>query len=135
MDESEAVESGIASGESYQRDHGMLLTSTIGGVRLKLLHWYDASLFYLYKGDFLRNHNLRSVQAIAILGIVFNNVGDSALHYSLWGAGIRIAQALKMGLDRENTDEDSVQQQIRRRLWWTIVLCEWVPVSLSFSEL
>ncbi|KAL5319387.1 hypothetical protein ACEPPN_012438 [Leptodophora sp. 'Broadleaf-Isolate-01'] len=112
MEEAEAVESGIAEGE----------------VRLKLLHWYDASLFYLHRSDFLRNHHLRSVQAIAILGIVFNNVGDSDLHYSLWGAAIRIAQGLKMGLDRENADEDPIQQQIRRRLWWTIVLCEWLPV-------
>ncbi|KAH7378037.1 hypothetical protein BKA64DRAFT_248112 [Cadophora sp. MPI-SDFR-AT-0126] len=112
MDEAEALESGIAAGD----------------IRLRLLHWYDASLFYLHKGDFLRNHSLRSVQAIAILGIVFNNVGDSDLHYSLWGCAIRIAQALKMGLDRENPDEDPVQQQVRRRLWWTIVLCEWLPV-------
>ena len=105
-----------------------LLIINTGDIRQNLLHWYDASLFYLYKGEFLRNHNLRSVQAIAILGIVFNNVGDSDLHYSLWGSAIRIAQALKMGFDRENHDEDPVQQQVRRRLWWTLVLCEWLPV-------
>jgi len=107
---------------------GALIIMKTGDIRQNLLHWYDASLFYLYEADFLRNHNLRSVQTIAILGIVFNNVGDSDLHYSLWGAAIRIAQALKMGFDRENPDEDAVQQQVRRRLWWTMVLCEWLPV-------
>ena len=71
---------------------GALIIMKTGDIRQNLLHWYDASLFYLYEADFLRNHNLRSVQTIAILGIVFNNVGDSDLHYSLWGAAIRIAQ-------------------------------------------
>ncbi|KAK0101096.1 hypothetical protein ONS95_012920 [Cadophora gregata] len=109
-------------------DNRKSFTKIIGDVRLKVLHWYDASLFYLYKGDFLRNHNVCTVQTVAILGIVFNNVGDSDLHYSLWGAAIRIAQVLKMGNDTDNANDDPVQQQVRRRLWWTLVLCEWLPV-------
>lgn len=99
----------------------------IDNVNALLFNWYDAALYYLQKGDFLRNHDIRTVQAIAILGIVFNNVGDYKLHTTLWGCGIRIAQSLKLGEDRANTEETRIQTEVRRRLWWTLVLCEWFP--------
>ncbi|KAF8864876.1 hypothetical protein BDZ45DRAFT_684851 [Acephala macrosclerotiorum] len=93
-----------------------------------LLNWYDASLFHLYRADFLRNLNFKSVQAIAILGIVFNNVGDSTLHTSLWACGIRIARSLSLDFDHRHPEESLVQREVRRRLWWTFALCEWIPI-------
>lgn len=61
-----------------------------------LRKWFDTAIFYLYKADYLRNHDIRTVQAIAILGIVFNNVGEYNLHLALWSSAVRIAQALKV---------------------------------------
>jgi hypothetical protein len=93
-----------------------------------LLNWYDSALYFLHKGDFLRNADIRTVQAIAILGIVFNNVGDSKLHNTLWACAIRIAQSLKMDDDRAHQDEPLHLTQMRCRLWWTLILCEWIPI-------
>jgi hypothetical protein len=93
-----------------------------------MLNWYDSALYFLNKADFLRHHDIRSVQAIAILGIVFNNVGDSKLHNTLWACAIRIAQSLGMGNDRAYQNESLLHAQIRCRLWWTLILCEWIPI-------
>lgn len=43
---------------------------------------------------------------------------------------IRIAQQLNLGLDEANMTETLVQREARRRLWWTLVVCEWIIVPL-----
>ncbi|KAE9989012.1 hypothetical protein EG328_003329 [Venturia inaequalis] len=96
---------------------------------LSLLHnWYDSALYFLHQGDYLRNHDMRTVQAVAILGIVFTNMGDSKLQSLIWSSAIRIAQSLRMDDDRANLHESAIATQVRRRLWWTLVICEWLPV-------
>lgn len=90
MDDAEAIEAGTPCGQSALLPISHALIHGIDTVNEQLLHWYDAALFFLYKGDFLRKHDICSVQSIVVLGIVFNNTGDSSLHLSLWGAAIRI---------------------------------------------
>lgn len=96
---------------------------------LSLLHnWYDSALYFLNQGEYLRHHDMRTVQAVGILGIIFTNMGDSKLQSVIWSSTIRIAQALRMDDDRANINESAIMTQVRRRLWWTLVICEWLPV-------
>ncbi|KAH8897558.1 hypothetical protein GQ53DRAFT_837454 [Thozetella sp. PMI_491] len=98
------------------------------GVMDLLRNWYDAALSFLDRADFMQNPSIHSVRSIAILGIVFNHVGDVRRHSNLWSVAIRQAQQLRMGTDSGHENETYTQQQARRRLWWTLVLCDWIPV-------
>lgn len=93
-----------------------------------LKNWYDSALYFLDRADFVQNLDIRSIQAISILGLVFPSVGDSQRHRALWSLAVRHAQDLKLGTDSAHQDEPYVEQQKRRRLWWTLVICEWLPV-------
>ncbi|GME45935.1 hypothetical protein GTA08_BOTSDO08008 [Neofusicoccum parvum] len=93
-----------------------------------LRNWYDSALYFLDKGDFLQKTRLSVVQAITILGIVATNIGDTCRHSNLWACAIRMAQQLHLGSDRANLHESPVARESRRRLWWTLVLCEWLPI-------
>ncbi|RDW58397.1 hypothetical protein BP5796_12327 [Coleophoma crateriformis] len=57
-----------------------------------LRSWYGAALHYLNKSEYMRHYDIRTVQAIAILNISFNNFGDDNLYHIMWASGIRIAQ-------------------------------------------
>ncbi|TVY29269.1 putative transcription factor lepB [Lachnellula hyalina] len=93
-----------------------------------LLNWYDSALYFLQRADFLRRWDVRTVQATAILGIVSINVGDSKMQSVLWACAIRIAQFLNMGNDSAHQNESLLLTETRRRLWWTLVICEWIPI-------
>ncbi|KAL1863892.1 hypothetical protein Daus18300_008041 [Diaporthe australafricana] len=93
-----------------------------------LRNWYESALLFLDTADYIKSPDVRTVQAIAILNIVFNNVGDVHRHQNMWTVAIRQAQQLGLGSDEDNTDESYCEQQIRKRLWWTLVICEWIPV-------
>lgn len=95
-----------------------------------LKNWYEAALYYLDEADFLQNIDLRVVQAITILGIVATNIGDTARHSHLWAVAVRMAQALKLGMDHEHRHETLLEREVRRRLWWTLVICEWLPIPV-----
>ena len=87
--------------------------------------WYDTSIFYLYKADFLRIQNLKTVQAIAILGIVFNNVGEFTFHRVLWSVAIQIGKILKLDNELDLISRQPVEREVCRRLLWTLIICEW----------
>jgi len=91
----------------------------------KLLNtWYDTALFYLNQADYMRRYDVRSVQAIAVLGMCFNNFGDCNLYEILWTCAIRIAQ--KLGMHKAHNDiRPELNQEWCRRLWWTLVICDW----------
>lgn len=93
-----------------------------------LRNWYESALLFLDRADYMKKPDVRTTQAIAILHIVFNNVGDVHRHQSMWTVAIRQAQQLGLGVDGDNADESYCDQQIRRRLWWTLAICEWLPV-------
>lgn len=46
----------------------------------------------------------------------------------MWTVAIRQAQQLGLSSDEDNANESYCEQQIRRRLWWTLAICEWLPV-------
>ena len=93
-----------------------------------LRNWYDSAVFFLDRADFMQNLDIRTPQAVTILGIVSNNVGDVHRHQSLWAVAIRQAQQLNLGSDVHNENETLLEQQTRRRLWWTLVLCDWLAL-------
>jgi hypothetical protein len=75
------------------------------------------------------------VRTVAILGIIFNNVGDVNRYVTLWAVAVRQAQQLRMGDDSAHGQETYIQQQMRRRLWWTLVICDWIPVPYRTPSL
>jgi hypothetical protein len=93
-------------------------------------NWYCSALFYLDQGDFLQRPHIRVVQAIVVLGNVASTIGETERHASLWAVAIRVAQQLNLGRDEMNIGEGLLQQETRRRLWWTLVICEWLPIPL-----
>ncbi|KAK8234198.1 hypothetical protein HDK77DRAFT_307169 [Phyllosticta capitalensis] len=93
-----------------------------------LRNWYDAALYFLDKGDFMQKTSIRVVQAVTILGIVATNIGDTCRHSNLWACAVRMAQQLNLGSDHENLAQTIIDREARRRLWWTLVICEWLPI-------
>lgn len=93
-----------------------------------LRNWYDSALLFLDRANYTKRQDVRTPQATAILHIVFNNVGDVHRHQNMWAVAIRQAQQLGLGSDESNPDESFCEQQIRRRLWWTLAICEWLPI-------
>lgn len=72
----------------------------------------------------MRRYDVRSVQAIAILGLCFNIFGDYNLYQTMWACAVQIARHL--GMDTEGSNRDPAFDQERsRRLWWTLVICDW----------
>ncbi|KAJ3455931.1 hypothetical protein MRS44_017413 [Fusarium solani] len=65
---------------------------------------------------------------IPILGISFNNRGDSELGEHLWSSAIRIAQ--RIGLDQGYSEMASscLSAEGQHRLWWTLVICDWLTL-------
>lgn len=76
----------------------------------------------------MRNPDFKTVQAIAILLGLAKNVGDFDLQPVLQAAGIRIGQILGMDQEPPMVSDDPVMQEISRRVWWTLVICEWLSI-------
>lgn len=53
-------------------------------------------------------------------------MGDFDLETSFLSLGIRMAQSLGMDKEPPAVPEDPVQQELSRRVWWTLVICEWL---------
>ncbi|KAH6869065.1 fungal-specific transcription factor domain-containing protein [Thelonectria olida] len=95
-----------------------------------LQNWYESALFFLDTGDFTQRSDTRVVKSIAILGTLFTCMGDNARYKALWSVALHQAQEIGMHQESLNQGETYSQQQTRRRLWWTLVVCEWLPVPL-----
>lgn len=93
-------------------------------------NWFNAALFYLDRGDFLQACDVNIVRAIVVMGNVASTLGETHRHANLWALAVRIAQQLNLGSDEMNPDETVVQRESRRRLWWTLVICEWLMIPL-----
>lgn len=88
--------------------------------------WYDAAIFCLHRADFMRVPHIRSVQAIAILGICFNNFGNSDLGQHMWSCALRIAQRIHLDTPFSQLAAKHLSEEAQHRLWWTLVICEWL---------
>ncbi|KAJ5680405.1 transcriptional regulator family: Fungal Specific TF [Penicillium majusculum] len=91
-------------------------------------NWYSTALFFLSEADFMRNPDFKTVQAIAIIIGLAKNVGDFNLQPVLQVTGKRIGQILGMDQEPPMVSSDPVMQEISRRVWWTLIICEWLSI-------
>ncbi|KAH7021479.1 uncharacterized protein B0I36DRAFT_367885 [Microdochium trichocladiopsis] len=100
-------------------------------------NWYDAALFFLDRAEFMKRPRLETCQTIAILEISFSIFGDHKLSFIMRSCALTVARSL--GLDRENPMDESqltaLGKEARRRLWWTLVICEWLSGPHPPSQL
>jgi len=71
----------------------------------------------------MKRDDVLTVQIIAVLGICFNTLGEYKLYKNLWSCAIRIAQ--RLGMDKPIVTNLTIRPELCRRLWWTLILCEW----------
>ena len=104
---------------------GMEQLSELGDKTAQARKWVDCALFYLQKADFLRQPRLACVQAIATLRIVFESLGEQQCFLHVWPIAIRQAQALNLCRESELAKKPTLEAEMCRRLWWTLVITNW----------
>ncbi|KAF6833236.1 hypothetical protein CMUS01_06642 [Colletotrichum musicola] len=110
-------------------------SSVLGPDHQEILeNWYEAALFCLGQSELMRTSNIRVVQAVAVLGICFYNFGDAELSQHLWSCAIRIAQNLGLDGSRPGRTPKEIGQEAQCRLWWTLMICEWLVVPYHVPQ-
>ncbi|GAM37157.1 hypothetical protein TCE0_022f06834 [Talaromyces pinophilus] len=97
--------------------------------------WYDAAIFSLYQADFMRVPHIHTVQAIAILGMCFNNWGDVEVGQHLWSSALRIARRIGLHTHYSDAAASCLSAEGQHRLWWTLVICEWLTLPYRPPEI
>lgn len=98
--------------------------------------WYWAALQELEDSDFIGKPRLSTVQTIAILTLVNSSFGQNDREWMLIGIAVNIGRILNMHLlASESTLSPRIaaltqwrsleQRNLGRRLWWTLVICDW----------
>lgn len=90
----------------------------------------------LDNANYTRQSSVSTVQALAILNIVHKNLGESSREYILHGVAVNVARLI--GIDNlggnsgateavanDAIDPNDIQRNVYRRLWWTLVICDW----------
>jgi Centromere DNA-binding protein complex CBF3 subunit B len=98
--------------------------------------WYDNVFKELNNADFLGKPDLITVQTLAVLSLLHRNFGESQKEYTLLGLAINTARLI--GMDRLGVEGSAAQwtsnspwwsdlrtRESARRLWWTLVICDW----------
>ena len=103
---------------------------------------FQCAIACLYRHNFLQNHDLACLQAIAILVLSGRDAGSATLIASLLHAGLSIAQDL--GLHRLVSDEQwaaafkdkpqrvraksLIDREIRKRVMWSLAHSDWFAI-------
>ncbi|KAH8679513.1 hypothetical protein BGZ60DRAFT_400172 [Tricladium varicosporioides] len=106
--------------------------------------WYEAVFKELNFADFIGKPTLPTVQTLAILNLVHRNFGESEREYVLLGVAINISRAIHM--DRLGSEalylnnsqrlqamkiwRSRDDREIGRRLWWTLLICDWMMMPI-----
>ncbi|GLA97105.1 hypothetical protein AtubIFM61612_008445 [Aspergillus tubingensis] len=101
--------------------------------------WCEAALKELNYANYLSKPSISTVQTLVILNIVHKNLGESCREYTLHGLAVNIARLI--GIDRlgghherhstspvKDTGLIRKDENVYRRLWWTLVICDWMTV-------
>jgi len=100
-------------------------------------HWYETSLFFLNRAEFMRYPRIETCQAVAVLEISFSIFGDHDLSFTMRACALSVARNL--GLDRDDRTDaariGNLSKEARRRLWWTLVICDWLSGPYPPSQL
>ncbi|RTE73710.1 hypothetical protein BHE90_011849 [Fusarium euwallaceae] len=94
-------------------------------------NWFDSSIFFLFKSEFLRIPDLRNVQAIVLLGGSFIHLAEFTLFRSLWPCAFRISRSLGINTNQGHESESPQQSQERRLLFWSLVISDWLSFPLD----
>ncbi|RDW69864.1 hypothetical protein BP6252_08884 [Coleophoma cylindrospora] len=108
--------------------------------------WYEAVLEELYQGDFLGKPTLLTIQTITVLSLVYRNFGESEREFLLLGVAINAAKTLQMdylgcedSIPLRSTKStywiDRSSRELGRRLWWTLVISDWMLMSGRSSSI
>ncbi|KOC13346.1 hypothetical protein AFLA70_89g003231 [Aspergillus flavus AF70] len=125
--------------ESFSaRDPSVRSSLGRGSIELSL-NWRAAALKELNYANYTGKPSLRTVQALAILNVIHKNLGESDQEYILHGTAVNVARLIgldRLGHDRgtvsthmESLESNSSQQNVLRRLWWTLVVCDCCVVT------
>lgn len=98
--------------------------------------WYEAAIKELEASNPMTNADLKTVQTVAILTLAHSHFGQMEQEYLLLGLATNTARVLDMHLlaseDRFSRRLASQpnwstpeNRQLGRRLWWTLVICDW----------
>ncbi|KAF9885271.1 hypothetical protein FE257_013069 [Aspergillus nanangensis] len=99
--------------------------------------WYDACLRELEMANFTGKASLRAIQAIAILTLCNLNFGEMERESLLHGLAVNAARYLgmhRLGSEGKHPRELAskplwscqADRELGRRLWWTLVICDWL---------
>ncbi|KAH7146510.1 hypothetical protein EDB81DRAFT_795399 [Dactylonectria macrodidyma] len=102
-------------------------------------YWYWAALQDLDDNDFLGTPKLSTIQVIAILTMVNSSFGQNSREWMLMAVAVNMARMFHMHrLGSEQTLSPSIaklpqwrtigKRNLGRRLWWTLVICDWMGV-------
>ncbi|RAH82754.1 hypothetical protein BO86DRAFT_360607 [Aspergillus japonicus CBS 114.51] len=128
--------------EGFQFFHESYLTGRSGEMSLSRMTtqlcriWCDAAVKELEHADYVSKPSVLTVQALTILNIVHKNLGQSSREYILHGLAVNVARLV--GLDRlgEGCEIPHLLRDtqahtpinVYRRLWWTLVIVDWMTV-------
>ncbi|KAL4891255.1 hypothetical protein BDV59DRAFT_194450 [Aspergillus ambiguus] len=99
--------------------------------------WYDACLRELELAKFAGKASLRTIQAIAILTLCNLNFGEMERESLLHGLAVNAARYLgmhRLGTEGKHPQDlaakalwsSQADRELGRRLWWTLVICDWL---------
>ncbi|PYH47362.1 Zn(II)2Cys6 transcription factor [Aspergillus saccharolyticus JOP 1030-1] len=130
--------------EGFQFSHESYLTGRAAGDRslsrmtTQLCRvWCEASLRELEYADYTSKPRITTVQALTILNIIHKNLGQSSREYILHGLAVNTARLI--GIDRLSEGceipplllrdtRTTTHLNVYRRLWWTLVIVDWMTV-------
>ncbi|KAF7177665.1 hypothetical protein CNMCM7691_006026 [Aspergillus felis] len=107
-------------------------------------HWYCAAFLQLEYSDAMGIPQLHVVQVAAILTLCHSHFGQRYRDINLSSLAHNTARALQMhrlgsessypkSLERIPEWADETGRELGRRLWWTLVICDWSSVSRLYS--
>lgn len=112
----------------YKDTHNEKIT---GDADTVLNNWFDAAIFFLQKADFMRVLDFRNIQTMTILCVCFANFGDFNMFYNFLSIAARTSHCLGLTVDGLKPDETPVGAQLRQRMWWELVISDWLTFQLG----
>lgn len=100
--------------------------------------WLKASITCLHQADYMANHSIYSLEAIASLTISAHMLGHSNGFSVLLASAVRVAQGLglhQLGNDDDPPSNDLVRKEIGRRIWCQLCIQDWFSIPFTESYL
>ena len=98
--------------------------------------WYEAALRELETAGVLKRPSVEAIQTIAVLTLSNSNFGEHQQEFMLMGLAVNMARLLnfhRLGTEGLHATQlnsipvfaTAAQREQCRRLWWTLVICDW----------